>query len=36
MKSHKWRAIIGMDCEMCQIEKGLVEGQKALESSHAV
>ena len=34
MKSHKWRAIIGMDCEKSQIEEGLVEGQQGLESNH--
>ena len=33
MKSHRWRAIIGMDCEKSQIEEVLVEGHKGLESN---
>ena len=33
MKSHKWRAIIGMDYEESQIEEVSVEGQQGLESN---
>ena len=34
MKSHKWRAIIGMDYEKSQMEEVLMERQTGLESNH--